>query len=307
MPFDPYDWTKNKIEDLVNKIAIIRNDGEPVSPGQIWSIKKLLVLDYYIGGSVNIFRKYFENWFYVDTHCGSGLIGLKETDLTDERFPGSPLIAALRNLNSPFTNYFLSDNDQSSISKLNQRLSKLKPSVGTVSYNPVVRDFEDTVDFVETKNEFGNAFLIFIDPNGFAEIKWELMERLLRIKTADIFLTFMTPYIALNRTNALPGTSYEETFNDLYGNNFWFTQHSEQELLDLYVSQIRRLKKHVYTISVLRQDNSRLYDIIIATNSWGAGNIIDDAKKIMDITTTQMMSSALKVITKKTTEISDFF
>jgi len=133
------------------------------------------------------------------------------------------------------------------------------------------------------------------------------MERLLRIKTADIFLTFMTPYIALNRTNAIPGTTYAKTFNELYGNNSWFYLNTEDELLALYVSQIQTFKKYVYTISVLRQDNSRLYDIIIATNSLGAGNIIDDAKKIMDVTTTQMMSSALKVITKKTTEISDFF
>jgi len=158
MTFDPYVWSKNKIEELVNKITIIKNDGQPVSPGQIWSIKKLLVLDYYIGGSVNIFKKYFANWFYVDTHCGSGLIGFKEAELINERFPGSPLIAALRNITSPFTDYFLSDNNSPAIAKLEQRLSNLRPSVGTVNYKPILRNFDDSVAFVESKSEMVMRF-----------------------------------------------------------------------------------------------------------------------------------------------------
>jgi len=35
------------------------------------------------------------------------------------------------------------------------------------------------------------VFLIIIDPIGFKEIKWNLMEKLLNIDSADIIFTFM--------------------------------------------------------------------------------------------------------------------
>ena len=75
---DPYDWTKKRISYLINKIELVKKDGEHVSPGQIWSIKKLLALDYYIASTHNIFKKNFDNWYFVDTHCGSGLIGFED-------------------------------------------------------------------------------------------------------------------------------------------------------------------------------------------------------------------------------------
>ena len=31
---DPYDWTKKRISYLINKIELVKKDGEHVSPGQ---------------------------------------------------------------------------------------------------------------------------------------------------------------------------------------------------------------------------------------------------------------------------------
>jgi len=106
---DPYDWTKNRISYLVQKIELIKKDTRKVSSGQIWSIKKLLALDYYIASTHAIFKKNFNNWYYVDTHCGSGLIGFEDELLKNEKFPGSPLIATLRNKINPFSDYIMSD------------------------------------------------------------------------------------------------------------------------------------------------------------------------------------------------------
>jgi hypothetical protein len=95
--FDPYDWSKKRINTLIDKISTIKNDGLSLSPGQIWSLKKLLFLDYYARAFVTIIRKNdFQNWYYVDTHAGTGMIGFEETDLIKERFPGSPLVAVFR-------------------------------------------------------------------------------------------------------------------------------------------------------------------------------------------------------------------
>lgn len=96
MPKDPYQWTKERTSYLIEKIELVKNDGDIISAGKIWSIKKLLALDYYIASTHAIFKKNFDYWYYVDTHCGSGVIGFEEDELLKlERFPGSPLIAPL--------------------------------------------------------------------------------------------------------------------------------------------------------------------------------------------------------------------
>lgn len=307
MVFDAYVWSKDKLRTLVNKIDLIKNDGELISPGQIWSIKKLLALDYCIEGFVTIFRKHFKKWYYVDTHCGSGLIGFEEDEISGERFPGSPVIAALRSIDYPFTDYILSDIDIDSITALIQRLRTLRPVVGSHAYNPQVRSFEDSVILVESMQKYGTSFLIFIDPQGFSEIKWNLMERLLRIRTADIFFTFMTPYIAMHRTNAESNTAYETTLNEFFGDQTWRSQSNGSELLDRYIEKIRQFKDHVFDIPVFRTGESRLYDLIIATNSKGAGNIVDDARKVMEITSTEMIRDAFKVVTNKRVDLSKWF
>src|SRR5574337_303478 len=91
----------------------------------------------------------------IDTHCGSGLIGF-EKDLKLERFPGSPLIAALRANNQPFTDYFFSDMDGESINSLNKVLHILKLHVGNRTYSPTVQNFEITADHVRRYKKWGN-------------------------------------------------------------------------------------------------------------------------------------------------------
>jgi hypothetical protein len=90
--FDPYIWTKDRLEKLLSKIEKIKKDGLKLSPGDIWSIKKFFVIDFCIGGFVPIFKKYFKEYYYVDTHCGTGLIKFAEKELKEERFPGSARI-----------------------------------------------------------------------------------------------------------------------------------------------------------------------------------------------------------------------
>ncbi len=307
MVFDPYDWSKNKISNLVSKIIPIKNDGSLVAPGQIWSIKKLLVLDYYIQGFVTIVRKYFNEWYYVDTHCGAGLIGFEEPDLRNERFPGSPLIATLRAQDYSFTDYFLSDSDSNAVSALTQRLQVLKTSVGNRNYSPITRDFASTVNFLESKKRRGKAFLIFIDPTGFKEITWNLMEQILSIETADVFFTFMTPFIALNRSSADNDESYAKSLDEFFGDSNWVKFSTSEELLQYYIDKIKTKKNYIFQIPIYQTGQRKLYDIIIATNSKGAGNIVSDANKIMEATSTELITNALKVVASKSSDLTKWF
>jgi three-Cys-motif partner protein len=307
MPPDPYIWAKGRIKNLVEKIDILKTDGLLTAPGQIWSIKKLLALDYYIASTHVIFKKYFNNWYYVDTHCGSGLIGFNDDVLKLERFPGSPLIATLRNSKNPFTDYLLSDLDQNSVSALKTRLVKIKPLVGNKSYDIQTRSFAGSVSEIKKYEKWGNAFLIFIDPVGYTELEWDLMKQLLSIEKADIFLTFMSYSIALNRKNALPGTESEKTFDLVYGTQDWRQVEGQEDLLEVYLKQIRTLKKNVSVIPVFRTGENKLYDLIFATNSDGAGDIMDYIKKLMTLVTTELIESALQVATKKSKDLTEFF
>lgn len=306
-PFDPYDWSKKRINTLVNKISIIKNDGLSVSPGAIWSLKKLLFLDYYVRAFVTIIRKNdFKNWYYVDTHSGTGLIGFEE-DLVNERFPGSPLVSAFRSPDYRFTHYFFSDVEEASILALKERLQAIRPLTNEIDYTVQTMDFKKTVEFVESKKQFGNAYLIFVDPTGYSEIKWELMKKLLSIGTADIVFTFMTYSVALNKENAHENAAAEQSFNEFFGNMDWKKCEDGNTLVELYCSQMSQFKKYVHVIPVFQTGERKLYDLIIATNSKGGSNVIDDARRIMEVTTTELFRDALKVITGKATDITQFF
>lgn len=309
MVFDAYDWAKNRIRILVEQIFTIRDDNLKISPGQIWSIKKLLVLDYYVGAFVKIIRNNsnFKNWYYVDTHCGSGLIGFQDKDLKEERFPGSPMLVSLRASEYPFTDYIFADEDPESIHALNTRLIVMRPLVGNREYLPVVSEFANTVQRALALKQFGNAFLIFIDPTGYTEIKWDLMKSLLQIPTADIIFTFMTYSIALNKENATDNDATATSLNEFYGNSNWLVCKDGNALVELYKTQLEQYKKRVYTIPVFQTGERKLYDILIATNSTGGGNVIEYARKIMNVTTTELFRDALKVVTKKTTDLTQFF
>jgi len=301
---DPYDWTKERMSYLIEKIALIKNDGHAVSPGKIWSIKKLLALDYYIASTHAIFKKHFTDCYYVDTHCGSGMIGFGGELLHLERFPGSPLIAALRNSSNPFSDYFFSDVSSDAVSILAERLKRLKIHVGNRTYSPVSRSFSDTAQEIKSKESWGKIFLIFIDPAGYAELEWKDVRQLLSIEKADIFITFMSYGLALNRPHALPGTEHERTFDRVFGTSDWKMCTNQDELLQLYCKQINTMKRFVDVIPIFKAGENKLYDLIFASsNIDGAGNVMKYTKDILDNVTTELIEDALKVATKKTTDL----
>jgi len=306
---DYYEWSKEHIRYLYEKIQTMKNDKLKISPGDIWSIKKLLVLDYYLGAFVKIIRSprsNFTNWYYVDPFCGSGLITFKD-DLKDERFPGSPMVAALRAKDYSFTDYLLSDIDADSIQALGSRLVANKTHVGNRKYDPKVQSFSDVVGNVEKMKQFGNAFLIFIDPTGYKEIRWDLMKKLLDIRTADIIFTFMTYAIAFNKSKADGGDVVTaHSLDEFFGSSEWTNCNDGDELLALYRTKIEQSGKKTFVIEVFKKGESKLYDIILATRSSGGGNVVESASKIMESVTTELIHDSFEVVSNKRTELTDY-
>ena len=306
MSFDPYEWAKIRVENLISKIDIIKKDGLKLSPGDVWSIKKFLIISYCIGGFVPIFRKYFDKFYYVDTHCGSGLIKFSEPELIEERFPGSSLVSLLKSNDKSFSKYFLFDEDMESIRTLKERIGKLSTLISPKIITVEKKEFSESVKIIEDLNGFKKAFLVVIDPIGFKEIKWDLMQRVLTIDTADVIFTFMTHVVARHRSNCTLDNSYGKSLSEFYGDSSWESTTKGEELMTIYKNKISKFKKFVYDIPVFQSGNQIGYHIIIATNSKGAGNIIDSARKITKVKT-EMIGGGIKVVTNKTHEISEFF
>ena len=302
-----YEWTKKRLTHLVDQIGLIKNDNQNTAPGEIWSIKKLLALDYYISATHNIFKKNFKQWNYVDTHCGTGMIGFKNKPLKLEKFPGSPLIAALRHSITPFSNYYFYDIDNKNISILNQRLEKLRNPVGDNKYCLKVSSFADTAEEISKNHSWGNAYIIFIDPTGYAELKWNDMKKLLKIDKADIFITFMSYSFQLNLPHTKNNTTSEKTFNDVFGTSDWKNCTGQNDLLQLYLKQLKIYKKYVGVIPIYTTGQRKLYDLIfVSNNERGAGHIMDYTKGIMNAVTTELIDSAMKVVSNKAADLDQF-
>lgn len=76
--------------------------------------------------------------------------------------------------------------------------------------------------------------------------------------------------------------------------------------MKIYRNKISKFKIFVYDIPVFQSGNQIGYHIIIATNSKGAGNIVDSARKITKVKT-EMIGGGIKVVTNKAHEISEYF
>jgi len=216
------------------------------------------------------------------------------------------MIAALRSIDHDFTRYVVSDADPDSISVLKDRLLYMSRNKGTKFFTPITREFRETISYIEAQKKFGTSFLIFVDPVGFVDIKWEDMKRLCGIDRGDVFFTFMTYSVAINKAKTAPGTTSEQSFDDFYGNHEWVGDKTGDELLSRYVKQLQKLKKFVYTIPVYRTGTNKLYDIIIATDSSGGSHIIESIKKILDKTTTELLNSAFEVAADKRKDLTEW-
>ena len=305
---DYHQWCKDHTSYLYEKIQILKNDRLLPSTGNIWSIKKLLFLDYYIAGFVKIIKSpksKFKKLFFVDTHCGSGLIKL-EDELEGEVFPGSPMVAALRAEKYPFTDYLFSDIDQNLIDALAKRLKANNTLVGKRDYNPQVLDFNDAVENAVKLYQWGTAFLFFIDSMGYKEIKWNSMQKILNIETADIIFTFMTYTIERNRPIADENDKTAQTFDEFFGGSEWRKFKTGPELLKLYRKKLESTGKNTYVIEVFKEGENKLYDIIFVSRSQGGANVVDYVTNVLKFVDTELIHGIFEIISNKTRPITDF-
>ncbi|PIN83073.1 MAG: hypothetical protein COV65_04465, partial [Nitrosopumilales archaeon CG11_big_fil_rev_8_21_14_0_20_33_24] len=91
--------------------------------------------------------------------------------------------------------------------------------------------------------------------------------------------------IARHRSNVESGNTFEESLVQFYGNKKWLSYTEGNDLMELYKRQIGDFRKHVFDIPVYQSGKQVTYHIIIATNSSGAANIVESARKLTQVKT----------------------
>lgn len=307
---------KTSIQEARKNVAHLKGDKLTTSIGDIWSIKKLLLLDYYIPTFKLICspRNNFSEWYYADPFCGSGLFTFKDNDLKNEVYPGSALLGAFNASKSGYTDCILSDMDNKNTDALNQRLSNSKIHLNGKTYRVKPISFDVAVEEILRHRKFGTAILVFIDPEGYISIKWNLIEKLVKEVGVDIIFNFMTYTIALNASASKKNQGHEKNLDEFFGDDSWkqfLTTMSKdklgEQLLAYYISRIQHVSgKNVIQIGVYRKGDTKLYDLLVITRSSAGTRVIETAKKIMDNATTEAINSEFKVQIKKQHALTDF-
>jgi three-Cys-motif partner protein len=282
----------NSIQNARKMIAHLRNDGLPASIGDIWSIKKVVLLDYYLPAFKMICspKFNFDKWYYADPFCGSGLFSFKDKDLKSEIFPGSSLLGSFSAAKYGYTDCLLSDKKSILVQALNSRLQKSHIQLSRRNFSAMSHDFATAVTEILNRKKFGTAILAFIDPSGYTPIKWNLMEKLFKTVGIDVILNFMTYAIAQNASASKTNKTHEKNLTEFFGDDGWKQfvspinpQKLGTKLLDSYLQKVRKVSnKNTIEIGVNIEGNKRLYDLIVITRSNAGTNVIKTAKSIMD-------------------------
>lgn len=162
---DIYNWVKDRIISLhsqVKNYPLENDDKQFTGSLGVWSVKKLISLNYYIEPFINIIKgNNFKKCIYVDPFCGSGLF-----QIDNNVFPGSPLVSLFNQ--QKFDKYYLSDIDENYVNSLRKRISPrfntLDIDIKCCDCNARLLEIFDEITSSKWKN---SAYLVFLDPYGF--------------------------------------------------------------------------------------------------------------------------------------------
>lgn len=297
----------NSIKTARNTFAHLNNDGLTTSIGDIWSIKKTLLLDYYMPAFSQIIlspKSNFKKCYFADPFCGSGIFTkFKDPELKNETFPGSALIGALNASKLGYTDCIFSEIDSKNVSALNSRLQKSKTRLKNREYSAQTLEFEKSVEKILKIRKYQVAVLILIDPDGYVPIKWKLMEKLIKQVGVDIILNFYTHRIAQNVSASKKRSEHEQNLDEFFGDQEWKkirdtrvnTNVVGQKLLNHYLDKVRSIPdKTAIDIGVYKKGDNKLYDLILITRSAGGANVMRRAKEVMNNATTEAIKREFK-------------
>ncbi len=270
------EWLKSKLDRLVEMTEIVKKDApEPYSEADpaygFWSIKKEIALMYWSYPFQQIAKNYFTSFYYLDLFAGSGLMKAE-----DSFFVGSPIVAVSSALkDNQFSQYICMETNESRKNALEKRLQAACTHFGTCDAKVYNADCNIQLEKIlkECCPTGNTCFLAFVDPQGYSDLKWKTVEKLLLHGKGDLILNF--PTMGINRNLTIPECA--PAISEFVGDDDWKDCYIE-EVLDGYKFNISRFRNVVDSLEVKDDQNHRLYDLIFATNSIGMKRALDDLK-----------------------------
>jgi len=287
---DSLQWWMNRLDTLMGtqkKAAMSLAKTNRAYDAGSWALLKHAILAYYVDIFTNITKAIFDKAFYLDAFAGPGLNTIRGTD---EVIFGSPLIAEfLPRAGKRFDRLILIEKDQESALSLKTLLPKAEVIQADVNDQGITQ----ALDILKKSGDY--PCLAFIDPEGL-DLNWQTLEKVLRI-WSDAIINYQPDAVrrAVGSANSLKKTeNTRQTFRNkltrFFGTTEWENCVGEQDLFELYLSQIQNCKEKIIPIKVAKS-GSFYYYIIVAVKKTGGHqgwiNVIHETKKKIEKTSSR--------------------
>lgn len=140
-----------------------------------------------------------------------------------------------------------------------------------IKYEIICSKFDETlISLFDNLNEQEKRIaptFAFIDPFGFSDTPFSVIERLLSYKKCEVLITFMSGFM-----NRFKGESPKNKhFDALLGTPDWrhvITENSDAgDIVTFYQNTLKSVAKHVYSFEMINKFNQTLFHLIFCTNS----------------------------------------
>jgi three-Cys-motif partner protein len=266
-----------------------------------WSIKKEIALMYWIYPFQQIASNWFKSFYYIDVFAGSGLM-----KADNSFFVGSPIVAVNSTLrDKKFSQYICIELDEARKIALEKRMTAVCNHFGTSKARIFHADCNTQLERIlrECCPTDSTCFLAFVDPQGFSDLKWNTLQKLMTHGKGDIILNF--PTMGVSRNSVIPECA--TTLTDFMGDDEWIDMSDNtDEMLMHFKENMARYRSQVDSLEVKDEQNRRLYDLIFATNSIGMKNALDDLKNRLNKIQTKDIRGLYAVVAEGQKQLPDF-
>jgi len=230
-----------------------------------------------------ILRRYLRAWFpimskwngrilYIDGFAGPGAYSKDE--------PGSPLIAInaakehTLKLDAELVFWFI-EARKDRCEHLKELLSK-EELPANIKYEVECSKFDESLtalfDALDEQGKRIAPTFAFIDPFGYSDTPFHVIERIMKNDKCEVLITFMSGF--LNRFKS--DSHKENAFDMLFGTTEWREiildsssggKSDEKKFVYFYQNRLESVAKYVRTFEMINRVNQPIYHLIFGTNS----------------------------------------
>lgn len=259
---------------------------EHFSGGTLKTPAKLIILDWYLKEYVNIMEKNWSEYWYVDTHAGTG-----KTECGNGALIDGSAIRVLNNHADNFDRFYFYELNERHFQTLHRTLSKqfgydfevseAKPDDADFLVarheEPYIRimqmDSNEGVSFLAEKARSNAHWFTFVDPKGLTAKK-STLDTLIQRGHMDILINYQTTGVM---RNAAKKTEHgHDAVDRTMGENEWPTDGSEQDYVDLYKELLEQNTDWEVNPKNMEnpRDDSYRFDLVFASASSVAHEIM---------------------------------